>query len=51
MKYVFARVLSAIPTLLGLFVFTFLLLRLAPGGPFDSDRAWTDRSPNNSRVG
>jgi oligopeptide transport system permease protein len=47
MKYVFARVLSAIPTLLGLFVFTFLLLRLAPGGPFDSDRAWPEAIQRN----
>lgn len=47
MKYVFARVLSAIPTLLGLFVFTFILLRLAPGGPFDSDRAWPEAIQRN----
>ena len=47
MKYVFARILSAVPTLLGLFVFTFVLLRLAPGGPFDSDRAWPEAVQRN----
>lgn len=34
------RVLSAVPTLLILLMATFFLLRLAPGGPFDTDRAW-----------
>jgi oligopeptide transport system permease protein len=34
------RLVSAIPTLLILATLTFFLLRLAPGGPFDSDHAW-----------
>lgn len=33
------RLLSAIPTLLLLLVVTFLLVRAAPGGPFDSERS------------
>jgi oligopeptide transport system permease protein len=36
----FQRILGAIPTLLFLAVLTFFLLRLAPGGPFDSEQAW-----------
>ncbi|MCM2276493.1 MAG: ABC transporter permease [Oligoflexia bacterium] len=38
--FVLRRLLSAIPTLLLLATLTFFLLRLAPGGPFDGDRAW-----------
>lgn len=34
------RALGAIPTLWLLATLTFFLLRLAPGGPFDTDRAW-----------
>jgi oligopeptide transport system permease protein len=38
--FVLKRCLGAIPTLWLLATLTFFLLRLAPGGPFDSDRAW-----------
>ena len=38
--YSLRRVLSAIPTLFLLATITFFLLRLAPGGPFDSDRVF-----------
>lgn len=34
------RMLAAVPTLALLLVLTFLLLRLAPGGPFDSEHVW-----------
>lgn len=39
-SYFLKRMASAIPTLAILTTLTFFLLRLAPGGPFDSDRAW-----------
>jgi len=38
--YLLRRILSAVPTLFLLVTLTFFLLRLAPGGPFDSDQAW-----------
>jgi oligopeptide transport system permease protein len=38
--YALKRVAGAIPTLLVLAALTFFLLRFAPGGPFDSDRAF-----------
>ncbi|MGZ3709865.1 MAG: ABC transporter permease, partial [Bdellovibrionota bacterium] len=38
--YSLRRLAGALPTLLLLLTLTFFLLRLAPGGPFDSDRAW-----------
>lgn len=38
--YTLRRLVSAIPTLLLLATLTFFLLRLAPGGPFDSDRSF-----------
>lgn len=39
-KYIFRRVLEAIPTVLILITLTFFLVRLAPGSPFTSDRAY-----------
>ena len=33
------RLLTAIPTLLGVVILSFILMRLAPGGPFDGERA------------
>jgi len=39
-SYFFKRVLGSIPTLFLLCVFLFFLLRLAPGGPFDGERAF-----------
>ena len=38
-SYVLRRVLSIIPTMLLVATMVFLLVRLAPGGPFDQDRA------------
>ena len=37
--YSFKRLLSAVPTLFLLITFAFFLIRIAPGGPFDSERA------------
>jgi oligopeptide transport system permease protein len=39
-SYILKQLASAIPTLALLMTLTFFLLRLAPGGPFDSDRVW-----------
>src|SRR5947209_7045596 len=39
-RYALLRILGAIPTLYVLLTLTFFLLRLAPGGPFDTERAW-----------
>lgn len=35
----FRRLMTAIPTLLGVVILSFVLMRLAPGGPFDGERA------------
>ena len=39
LKYSIKRLLSAVPTLFLLITFAFFLIRIAPGGPFDSERA------------
>src|SRR6056297_3307158 len=39
LNYSLKRLLSAVPTLFLLITFAFFLIRIAPGGPFDSDRA------------
>jgi len=39
LNYSFKRLLSAVPTLFLLITFAFFLIRIAPGGPFDSERA------------
>jgi oligopeptide transport system permease protein len=39
LKFIVKRIASAIPTLLILIVISFVLMRLAPGGPFTSERA------------
>lgn len=40
LPYLVKRLLGAIPTMAVLVTLTFFLLRLAPGGPFDEERAW-----------
>lgn len=40
LSFVLKRCLGALPTLWLLSTLTFFLLRLAPGGPFDTDRVW-----------
>ena len=37
--YIVRRILSIIPTLLLVATLVFVLLRLAPGGPYDTERA------------
>jgi oligopeptide transport system permease protein len=37
--YVTRRILTSIPTLLVIITIAFFMMRIAPGGPFDSDRA------------
>ena len=39
-RYAVKRIAGAVPTLFILITLTFFLLRLAPGGPFDSDQVW-----------
>ena len=34
-KYIIRRILIAIPVMLAIIFFTFLLIRAVPGGPFD----------------
>ena len=38
-KLIIKRLLVAIPTLIVIIAFVFILMRLAPGGPFTSERA------------
>ena len=38
LAFTLKRLLSAIPTLLLVVAATFFLIRIAPGGPFDSER-------------
>ncbi len=40
LTYTIQRIVSGIMTLIALIILTFFLLRLAPGGPFDSEQAW-----------
>lgn len=45
-RYVIARTLKSVPTLLALAVITFFMMRIAPGGPFSSNR----RVPKEVRL-
>ena len=37
-KFILGRILQAIPTLLIIAALTFFMTRMAPGGPFDSEK-------------
>ncbi len=37
-RFVLSRLLAAVPTLLAIVTLAFVLLRLAPGGPFDTEK-------------
>ena len=37
-RMVAQRLLTAIPTLLAIIILSFVLMRIAPGGPFDGER-------------
>ncbi|WP_119272592.1 ABC transporter permease subunit [Taklimakanibacter deserti] len=39
LRYVFRRLLTAIPTLFAIVTISFFLIRVAPGGPFNQERA------------
>ena len=47
LSYTVRRILGSVPTLFGILALTFFLLRLAPGGPFDTDRAWPHEIQKN----
>lgn len=49
LRYVLRRLLGAIPTLLLVVALAFLLVRLAPGGPFDDERALPPEVERNIR--
>lgn len=38
-RYALSRLLAAVPTLLAIITLAFVMLRMAPGGPFDSEHA------------
>jgi oligopeptide transport system permease protein len=40
-RFIWMRILQAIPVLLAVITFTFFLVRFAPGGPFDQERVQT----------
>ena len=50
LKFVFRRLLSAIPTLIILIGLAFCLIRLAPGGPFDSEKQLPPEIEANLRA-
>jgi len=47
LRYALERLLTAIPTLLLLITLAFFLIRLAPGGPFDAERALSPEIEQN----
>ncbi len=50
LRYSINRLLGAIPTLLILIALAFFMIRLAPGGPFDSERALLPEIEANLRA-
>ena len=38
-KYIFKRLIGMIPTMLIIITLSFFIVRIAPGGPFDGERA------------
>ena len=50
LRFVFSRLLSAIPTLLALICLAFFLVRAAPGGPFDFERSLPEEVEANLRA-
>lgn len=49
LRYFLSRLLTAVPTLFIIIALAFFLLRLAPGGPFDSERALDPEIAQNLR--
>ena len=50
LKFVFFRLLGAIPTLLALICLAFFLVKAAPGGPFDMERSLPEEVEANLRA-
>ncbi len=50
LRYTLSRLLGAIPTLLILIALAFFMIRVAPGGPFDSERALPPEIEANLRA-
>lgn len=50
LRFALGRLLSAIPTLLVLITLAFLLIRVAPGGPFDSEKQLPPEIEANLRA-
>ena len=48
--YFIKRILIAFPTLLAVVTFSFFLMRLAPGGPFDQEAPLPPEIMENLRV-
>ena len=46
-RFVFRRFLSLIPTMFLIITFSFFLIRLAPGGPFSSEKKVTEEVMQN----
>src|SRR5205807_9648495 len=49
LRFFLSRVLTAVPTLFVIVALAFFLMRLAPGGPFDSERALDPEIAKNLR--
>lgn len=50
LRFIVARLISAIPTLLISVALAFFMMRIAPGGPFDSDRQLTPAIEANVKA-
>ncbi|MEM9400971.1 MAG: ABC transporter permease subunit [Pseudomonadota bacterium] len=50
LRYTLGRLLGAIPTVLLVIALSFVLVRAAPGGPFDAERAVSDVVEKNLRA-
>jgi oligopeptide transport system permease protein len=48
LRYVFRRLLTAIPTLFVIVTMAFFLIRVAPGGPFNQERGLSPEIKANS---
>ncbi len=46
-KYIIRRLLGMIPTLLVIITISFFIIRIAPGGPFDSEKALPEQVLKN----
>jgi oligopeptide transport system permease protein len=49
LRYFLSRIVMVVPTLLIIIALAFFLMRLAPGGPFDSERALDPEIAKNLR--